>query len=391
MRAITFILTFTLITFFSFSQEYDTQEYYKLDSNGVIHGAYILKCNDKVLAKGYFHKGNPAGKWEFYNYEGNKIVEGYYLNGRMNGQWTHYKNNKVISKTGYRLGILHGKTNSYYPNGNFRITINYENGMIDDTLTVFDYNSAEKIKAVFERNKPVSILKTSVVDNFALSFKGNLLNGNGKYVLLKRWSGNMVPVEERNYKEGKLNGKYVSYENGSQYVVGDIENDFLVEKWKFNINSSSAVKKIFELSDSVNFNTLGSYIKNISDYDFTHGVYFIVDEMPKFLGQEVSRKTNSGIYFSETTDVENMTTPFDSYIYSELKKLEIRSKGNVFVKFTVGLLGEVKDVHIAGGRGLNDSENEKILTLFKNLPYFEPGYYDGFPVNVQYVKPLNFN
>lgn len=390
MRTITFTLTFFLISIFSFSQDFKAQEYYKLDSNGVLQGAYLMKCNDNLLAQGYFQNGNRAGKWTFYNYEGQKIIEGFYLNGLMNGQWKYYKDNKIISKIGYRLGILHGQVSSYYSNGNARTIFNYNNGVLNDTLTVFDNNGVVRIKVVFDNDRPVSILKTNVVDNFNFSFKGNLLNGTGKYEFYKRWSGDMVLLEERNYVNGKLNGKYKSYKNGVELISGNIEDDILVGKWKFNNQYGTLVeKKEFEPSDSVSFFDIANYHQSLSNYNFTTGFYFIADYMPKFLGQEISKRNDSGIFETTSDDLKNEATNFDTYLHSEIAKLNINSKGNVFVEFTVGLLGEVKDVKIV--RGFSESENEQILNIFRSLPFFEPGYLNGFPVNVKFTKPINFN
>lgn len=414
MKILKLIFTFCLFNYLSFSQTFTTNEYYKLDSNDVIHGSYFMKCNDNILSQGYFDKGKPAGKWKFFNYDGQKLIDGYYLNGLMNGRWTYYKDNMVISQIEYRLGILHGKVSSNYLNGNPRIIYNYINGildgevkffyenghikeerhydsgMLDSIFIIYDKNYQESIKIIFDRNRPISILNDKDVENFGLKFQGNLLNGNGKYKSFLKKSGLEIPLEERNYVNGKLSGSYISYYNGIKVAVGNFENDLMIGKWKFyNQNGELVEKNEFLVSDNKDFNELLSYQYNISEFDFTKEFYFISEYMPLFLGQEILQKKNSGIFITTSVDIKQKSTNFDIYLNSKLDKLSINSTGNVFVEFTVGLLGEIKDVKII--RGFSDDENEQILNVFRSLPFFEPGYLDGFPVNVKYTKPIHFD
>lgn len=134
---------------------------------------------------------------------------------------------------------------------------------------------------------------------------------------------------------------------------------------------------------------LEGYLHKISNYDFDDGAYFIADHMPEFFGEEITNDNGLGIYSTTSDDIKNKTTIFDNYLNSEIDKLEIKSKGNVFVEFTVGLLGEVQDVKIL--HGLTEYENEKILKVFERLPLFEPGYLNGFPVKMKFTKPIDFN
>ncbi|HAF27746.1 MAG TPA: hypothetical protein DCG75_01740 [Bacteroidales bacterium] len=385
-------------------------EYYKLDSNGVIHGAYVLKCNDTLLAQGYFHKGTPAGKWVFYNINSQKIIEGYYLNGLMNGQWIYYKDNKVISKIGYKLGVLHGEVKSNYLNGNTRIIYNYKNGELDgevkyfyengqikeerfyisgslDSLfIVYDENYQESIKIIYDNNRPVSILKSKDLDNFPLKIEGNLLDGNGKFKSYFKKSGYKIPLEERNYVNGKLNGNYISYYNGVKVLVGNFENGLMIGKWK-HLNQKGEVieKNEYVKSDNMDFTKIQKYQHNIEELDLTSN-YLHPDIAPRFLGQDIS----NNITVSKD-GIKSGTSIINDYLKSEIEKLLIDLKGNIFVQFSIGLCGEVKNVEIIKGFSENENENEQILNIFQKFPIFEPGFIEGFPVNVKFTIVLKPN
>lgn len=99
--------------------------------------------------------------------------------------------------------------------------------------------------------------------------------------------------------------------------------------------------------------------------------YFVVDDMPKFIG--------------EIKDFKKYISKHLSYPQEALEK-EI--KGTVYIQFTVAKNGYIKDAKVA--RGVHPSLNQEALRVVYSSPKWEPGIKDGEPVDVVLTYPIIF-
>ncbi len=373
-----------------FSQQFEIKEYFKPDSNGLINGAYLLKCNDTLLTKGYFQDGKKFGRWTFYNYRGEKTIDGFFLNDSLHGQWTYYKNNKKMSLINYNQGTLHGKVASYYPNGNLRISSTYNNGMIDDTLSAYDENGVKKIEVVFDHNRPVSILKSEISNNIYFGFAGDLINGNGKYVFLAQYMGAMIKLEERNYVSGKLHGKYESKEYNVRSVAGYIESDLLTGTWTFlDENGTLVEEKEYQMSDSIPFSFISEYEQTANKQILLNKPLYFAEEYPKFLGDSIFRKSRSYYPVENIRKISPNETMLRQYLKTQMAHFDIPTKGTFRIRFIIGKLGEINSVQIIQNNLSEEIESE-IISIISNLPFFEPAYENGFPVNFIHFENFSY-
>ncbi|UOQ72602.1 TonB family protein [Hymenobacter cellulosilyticus] len=65
-----------------------------------------------------------------------------------------------------------------------------------------------------------------------------------------------------------------------------------------------------------------------------------------------------------------------------------RAQGTVFVGFTVGLTGQVEDVHIV--KTAHPSLDAAALQMVRSMPAWEPGIQGGKPARVAYTVPVTF-
>jgi len=104
----------------------------------------------------------------------------------------------------------------------------------------------------------------------------------------------------------------------------------------------------------------------------TEEIFFVVEEMPKFKGKnpdEFKKYLNSKIqYPQEAID----------------KKIE----GRLFVQFTVGKDGYIKDAKIA--RGIHPALDQEALRIVYSSPRWTPGKQRGQNVNVTFTFPVIF-
>ena len=131
------------------------------------------------------------GKYDEYYANGNRFTIGNYKNGKKEGEWTVYtENGKVWKKYQYKDDQLNGRYSSYYGKTGSQETVgNYENGKMTGTWTEYYENDSKKSQ-------------------------GNYSNGQ-KNGLFTEWNTNGGKKSEINYVNDEINGKMnVYYESG---------------------------------------------------------------------------------------------------------------------------------------------------------------------------------
>jgi len=97
--------------------------------NGLRNGEGIEYDLGKISFKGNYLNGLRNGYGTEYNIEGKKIYEGEYLKGLRNGKGKEYYSNQILLFDGeYLNGIKYGKVKEYYDNGNLGFEGEYFNG-----------------------------------------------------------------------------------------------------------------------------------------------------------------------------------------------------------------------------------------------------------------------
>jgi protein TonB len=74
-------------------------------------------------------------------------------------------------------------------------------------------------------------------------------------------------------------------------------------------------------------------------------------------------------------------------IYPEIA-LKKGIQGTVYIRFVVSEDGSVADVKIE--KGVDQTLDDKVLQVVKNLPKWRPGKQRGMPVKVSYEIPVRF-
>lgn len=97
----------------------------------------------------------------------------------------------------------------------------------------------------------------------------------------------------------------------------------------------------------------------------------VPDELPIFPGGEEALRT----YITD-----NIQYP------AEAKEKGI--EGKVFVTYTIGKDGKVKDAKVA--RGVQPLLDNEALRVVENMPEWEPGSKKGIPMEVQLTIPVSF-
>lgn len=420
MKKLALLIVLVFTKYMLLAQPISFKETINKDSLGMKNGEYMLQCDDNILIKGFYKNDKRVGKWEFYGYNNLLIIEGYYLNGEKNGIWKYYYNGKLSCQIEYKKGLLNGTSISYYLDGYPREVYNYEkgklngevkiyfsnnylseqrfykNGQLDSTFTIYDSNNQPQIKIEYKDGHPYSIIKSNSINDYGFMFKGNLKEGNGNFFTYENTTGKPEKLEERNYVNSKLQGIFKYYYRGYEVAKGSFENGILVGKWKFfNDLGQLLKKKNYKVSDNYPIDSLGPFYFKIKELDFENSTIFHSEIYPKFFDLEMTKFLNTFIYSRNKSDnhkKQNISqlNSFDTYLQFQFDKANITSKGFISISFTVNLLGQIKNVKVLNNNDLSKSEVERIKGIFSNIPYIEPAYLNGFPINNELVKSIDF-
>jgi len=98
----------------------------------------------------------------------------------------------------------------------------------------------------------------------------------------------------------------------------------------------------------------------------------IPDVMPQFPGGELARQ---------------------SYLANHVNYLPMAKdagiSGKVFVQFTVDIDGTIKDIEVL--KGIGGGLDQEAVRAVKEMPKWEPGFYNSRPVSVRFVMPITFS
>ena len=154
-----------------------------------------------------------------YDFFGEKIFEGHFVNGERNGHGKEYKFNSVIFEGEYKNGKRHGKGKEFI-NGTEIFNGEYNEGKKWEGIG-FDQNN----KIICKFNNGRGFIKEYKWCNYTISFEGEFNNedGSGK---VKEYNICGILIYEGKYLNGKRNGKgkEYNYYDGKLEFVGEYLN-----------------------------------------------------------------------------------------------------------------------------------------------------------------------
>lgn len=110
-------------------------------------GDYVLSnhhFNGEISSTTTYLNGIKHGPFEYYDFEGNKRLQGSYLNGTEHGEWIWYHSNGQVERiSNYSGGKLHGEVNQFYENGVSESNLHYDYGQASGLWTSY-YRNGEK-------------------------------------------------------------------------------------------------------------------------------------------------------------------------------------------------------------------------------------------------------
>ena len=179
--------------------------------NGVINGEYVVYFNglsEKIIKeRGFFRDGEKHGEWIQYNFDGDIIFKGNYVDGKQVGEVVLcYDDGTIQDKGQYdQDGKKHGEWLHYYPSGELKSKENYTNGIGNGIFT--RYYEGGQVKG-----------------------KYNSVNGKREGEHIEYYpNGNVKMII--NYKGGLRNGKTIEYlPNGWVSSEQEYVDDQIVSK-----------------------------------------------------------------------------------------------------------------------------------------------------------------
>jgi antitoxin component YwqK of YwqJK toxin-antitoxin module len=181
----------------------------KLNEKGEKHGKWIVPyANSSIIRyEGQFENGKPVGKFVYYGPKVNKqkeivhrgdgvamakffneagiiLAEGKYVNEKRDSLWRFYKSGDLNRTEEYDMGVLSGKSISFFDNGRPSIIcfykagkkdsvelefskkgkivkeISYKNGKKNGLFTIYYYDGKKELEGEYQDNEYVGELKS---------------------------------------------------------------------------------------------------------------------------------------------------------------------------------------------------------------------------------------
>lgn len=102
--------------------------------------------NKKVMAEGKYYQQMRAGKWKFYDADGDISAQKFYAENKENGPARiYYKDGQVSRDCNYRNGVLHGQLKDFFPEGKPKYEAMYVDGNPDGKVKHFHTNGSIRI------------------------------------------------------------------------------------------------------------------------------------------------------------------------------------------------------------------------------------------------------
>ena len=178
-------------------------------------------------------RGIPIGKCKEFDMEGNLIYEGEFSNGKRNGKGREILNNNVNFEGEFKDGIKwNGNANEYNKKGNLLFNGVYQNGKKFNGKECKYFEDDETIKYEIEYKDGLYWnVKKYKKDSFS-NVDFEMKNGNGK---IKEYYSDTVLKSKCHYKDGKKNGKVISYYNNKNHNIeyeGEYIDNIKNGEWK---------------------------------------------------------------------------------------------------------------------------------------------------------------
>ena len=192
------------------------------------------KINKYVKLNVQIQNGKMCGKCKEFDIEGNMIYEGEYSDDQRNGAGKEYTNKNVDFEGEFKEGKRwNGIANEYNINGKVVYDCTYQNGKIFNGKEYKYFDDEEKLRMEAEYKDGLlwnakGFNKKGVFSNIDFEIS----NGEGT---MKDYHSDDILKCEYNYKNGRKNGKAISYYNSKEKkkeFEGEYLNDLKNGKWE---------------------------------------------------------------------------------------------------------------------------------------------------------------
>jgi antitoxin component YwqK of YwqJK toxin-antitoxin module len=111
--------------------------------------------NGQVNRKAAFKEGQPDGTWEIHRADGTLVAKRGFVAGRRNGEWISYddKGEKPLREDHYLDGKPDGVWKLWFPNGNLKQEISFQNGVQHGLSTEWEEAGKKRAEVPFTEGK----------------------------------------------------------------------------------------------------------------------------------------------------------------------------------------------------------------------------------------------
>ena len=104
----------------------------------------------EIKAAGKYENQKKDSVWKYYDKQGFKMSEEFYLSGKREGTWkTYYNTGQLTEEKEYSNDFENGSWKQYFSNGKVKLTATYEDGELSGRATYYGKNGLKAVSGVF--------------------------------------------------------------------------------------------------------------------------------------------------------------------------------------------------------------------------------------------------
>ncbi len=198
--------------------------------NGIDSRAQHFHADGSLMAVGKYAGKEKDSTWTYYDSEGKTRKVEQFRSGKLHGeQITYFDNGQPSEKAIYENGTITGVRKTWFPSGMLASEENYVNGIAEGRSTIYFPSGKKELEGNMVRGERDG---TWLHFNNDGSLHVKLIYKNGVLVketrengIFKEYFPDEKPKAEFSYKNGKLDGPFVEFNNDGEWITKQVPAD----------------------------------------------------------------------------------------------------------------------------------------------------------------------
>ena len=217
-------------TFKHYSEEGHLTTFQIYAPNGIDSRAKHFHPDGSLMAVGKYSGKEKDSIWTYYDSEGRTRKVEQFQAGTLHGeQVTYFDNGQPSERSNFENGTITGVRKTWFPSGMLASEENYVNGLAEGKSTVYFPSGKKELEGNMVRGERDGTWMHFNDDGSLhvklIYQKGVLVKETRENGIFKEYFPDEKPKAEFSYKNGKLDGPFVEFNNDGEWITKQVPAD----------------------------------------------------------------------------------------------------------------------------------------------------------------------